>query len=322
MGGPGPVFTISGAHDIVVRDVEFHAGSVSSTEAIVLDNASRITLDQLLLAPDVDHFGLRITNSSVVTVSRSYISSGVDGGGIHVFVERFNNLALNGNRIYGRCGPALTVVGPNNTVSIQNNAFIRRNDPACPVNHIVEVDTAAAPTTTLDYNNLTHATDAYLWAGTSYDTPTDLHAATGQVAHDLVAPSGSLTSLHDNANADAPGALTETAIDHPGIPNTGAGTVTYLDRGPFEYYDYLINEKLALSSTTVAPGEPLQVTSNLTSFWKQPFTCTIDYGDGTIETASPCAGSHVYANTGTYRVSVAASNASGLTKSLAEEITV
>ena len=248
-----------------MRDVEFHAGSVSSTEAIVLDNASRITLDQLLLLPDVDHFGLRITNSSVVTVSRSYIYSGVNGGGIHatqgteltlarntisyhVFVERFNNLAINGNRLYGRCGPALAVVGPSNTVSIQNNAFIRRPDPACAVNHIVEVDTAATPTTTLDYNNITHATDAYLWAGTSYDTPTDLHAATGQVAHDLVAPSSSLTSLHDNANADAPGALTETA--------------------------------------------------------------------------SPCAGSHVYANTGTYQVSVAASNASGLTKTLAEEITV
>ncbi|MFC4859417.1 right-handed parallel beta-helix repeat-containing protein [Actinophytocola glycyrrhizae] len=249
----GPVFTISGAHDIVVRGVEFHAGGASSAEAIVLDNASRITLDQLVLVPKAQHPGLRATNSSVVTVSRSNVAGAVGGVGIHatqgsseltlagntitygVVVDGFTNLAIAGNRLYQRCGPALTVAGPADAVSIQNNVFVRSPAPTCPVNHFVEVDTAAAPTTTLDYNNITHAADAYLWAGTSYDSPADLHSATGQAAHDLIASRNSLTSLYDNANADAPGALIETAVDLPSIPNTGAGTVTYLDRGPYEY---------------------------------------------------------------------------------------
>jgi hypothetical protein len=248
----GASFTVSGAHDIVVRGVEFATGGAASTEAVVLDNASRISLDQLSLVPRAAQTGLRITDSSAVTVSRTTISSTVAGVGVQatrgseltlarntisygVVVDGFTGLAIAGNRIYQRCGPALSVTGPNDAASIQNNAFVRRPDPACPVTHTVEVDTAAAPTTTLDYNNVTHAVDAYLWAGASYDSPTDLHTATGQAAHDLVASSNSRTSLYDNANADAPGTLTDTAVDLPGIPNTGAGTVTYLDRGPYEY---------------------------------------------------------------------------------------
>lgn len=251
-GTTGPGFTISGAHDIVVRGIEFGSSGSASTEAVVLDNASRITLDKLYVAPKVGQTGLRITDSSAVTVSRSTISSAVGATGVHatqngeltlarntisygVVVDGFTSLAIANNRIYQRCASALTVTGPNDAASIQNNAFMRSYDPACPVIHTVDVDTAAAPTTTLDYNNMTHAADAYLWADTSYDSPADLHAATGQVAHDQIAPASSRTLLYDNANADAPGVLIDTAVDRPDVPNTGTGTVTYLDRGPYEY---------------------------------------------------------------------------------------
>jgi hypothetical protein len=252
-GPTGPGFTISGAHDIVVRGVEFGSSGSASTEAIVLDNASRITLDQLYVAPKVGQTALRITDSSAVTVSRSTISSAVRSTGVHVtrtgeltlarntisygvLVDGFTTLAIAGNRIYGRCAPALTVTGPNDAASIQNNVFVRRADPACPTLHTVDVGAAAASTTTLDYNNTTSSVDAYLWAGTSYDTPAGLHAGTGQAAHDLTASQSAPAPLYDNANADAPGAtLIETAVDRTDTPNTGAGAVTYLDRGPYEY---------------------------------------------------------------------------------------
>jgi hypothetical protein len=144
-GTTGPGFTISGAHDIVVRGVEFGSSGSASTEAIVLDNASRITLDQLYVVPSVGQTALRITDSSAVSVSRSTIASAVRSTGVHVtrtgeltlarntisygvVVDGFTTLAIAGNRIYGRCASALTVAGPNDAASIQNNVFVRRAD--------------------------------------------------------------------------------------------------------------------------------------------------------------------------------------------------
>ncbi|MGM1064884.1 PKD domain-containing protein [Saccharothrix sp. Mg75] len=344
-GGTAPTITVRGAHDVALRGTTVQGAT--ATHAVVVDDADRVTLDRASLRPDADPYGgadsVRITGGSTeVTVSRT--DFGTRGRAVHaaggsgvtvtgnritslgnhgVVAEGVDALAVTNNDFDESCHRAVVVTGATTGSSIQNNvvsdvlsASVSSYCPRGPV-HAIEVDGAAAPGVTLDYNTVLPHLNAYRWAGTAHQTPTALHAATGQGAHDLQARTDDSTAAVDSGNAAAPGVLDQAVngprVDNPQVPDTGTGPVPYLDRGAREQQDQIVSESLATSASQAPVGGVVTVGGTLRSLWGAPFTCAIDFGDGTTTTVSPCSATHAYRATGTYTVKVTATSESLLT---------
>lgn len=343
-GSTAPTITVRGAHDVTLRGLTIHGAT--ATNAVVIDGAGRVTLDRGSIQPDADPYSgadtVRVTGgSTAITVSRTtfgtrgravYADGGagvtVTGntitslGNFGVIAESVDALAVTGNTFRDSCHRAVVVTGETTGSSIQNNVItevlsstISSYCPRGPV-HTIEVDSAAAPGVTLDYNIPFINVNLYRWAGTVYQTPADLHAATGQGAHDLHTDPNQGTPAVDSGNGDAPGVLDPAVngprVDNPQVPNTGAGAVSYVDRGARELQDQFVSRSLTVSASQAPVGGVVTVSSSLGSQWKSPFTCVIDFGDGTT-VSGPCSASHAYDTTGAYTVKVTATSESLLT---------
>lgn len=341
--GADPVITIRDTHDVVVRDMRMEGAGGGA--AVAIDASARVNVDRVAVASGTGGStklsGVRIAESSAVTVSRSYLNvprmveavrvdggedvtitgNSVDyGGSMGVVVDNVERFAITGNTIEDACLHGIAVTGAS-TGSVQNNIVIEMQLPynGCPAGDpvAIEVDEAAAQGVALDYNIVDTFVWSYRWAGTDHNTPADLHAATGQGAHDLKQHPEVGTPAVDSGNADAPGvldiALNGPRVDDPAVPNTGGGAVGYVDRGAWETQDRIIRDELAVSATKAPVGGTVTVGGALESQWGLPFTCRIDYGDGTVVTDSPCTGAHTYTAVGTYTVTVTATTPSLLT---------
>ncbi len=343
-GSTAPTITVRGAHDVTLRGMTIHGAT--ATNAVVIDGAGRVTLDRGSIQPDADPYSgadtVRVTGgSTAITVSRTtfgtrgravYADGGagvtVTGnlitslGNFGVIAESVDALAVTGNTFRDSCHRAVVVTGETTGSSIQNNIIsevlsstISSYCPRGPV-HTIEVDSAAAPGVTLDYNIPFINVNLYRWAGTVYQTPADLRAATGQGAHDLHTDPNKGTPAVDSGNADAPGVLDRAVngprVDNPQVPNTGAGAISYVDRGARELQDQFVSQSITVSASQAPVGGVVTVNTSLGSQWKSPFTCVIDFGDGT-KVSGPCSASHAYDTTGTYTVKVTATSESLLT---------
>ncbi|MEU4768017.1 PKD domain-containing protein [Actinosynnema sp. NPDC023794] len=346
-GGAAPTVTVRGAHDVTLRGMTIHGATV--VNAVLIDGASRVTLDRDSLRPDADPYGgahaVRVTGgSTAVTVSRT--DFGTRGRAVHadggagvtvtgntitelgnfgVIAENVDAVAVTGNTFRDSCHRAIVITGATTGSSIQNNiisevlsATVSSYCPRLPVNTI-EVDSAAAPGVTLDYNIAYLWVNVYRWAGVVYQDPAELHAATGQGAHDLKTDPDEGAPDVDSGNADAPGALDQalngSRVDNPQVPDTGAGAVTYFDRGAHERQDRFAGGHTAVSASQAPVGGTVTVSSTLRSDWGSPITCAVDFGDGTTTSVSPCSASHSYSATGNYTVKVTATSESRLTTS-------
>jgi hypothetical protein len=154
--------------------------------------------------------------------------------------------------VYGNVDSGIEVTGAQraqivNNISVDNGI----NSPRTSGN--IRTDEDSAPTTYLDYNLLGSAGHLIDWAGTTYTELAAFTADTGREVHGIqadprfrAAGAGDFrlsagSPAIDSAFSDAAGQpLTDFAghhrVDVPGVPNTGAGSRTYDDRGAFEFH--------------------------------------------------------------------------------------
>ncbi|GAB2975190.1 right-handed parallel beta-helix repeat-containing protein [Saccharothrix stipae] len=343
-GGTAPTITVRGAHDVTLRGMTVHGATV--TNAVVIDGSSRITFDRGSTRPDADAYAgahtVRVTGgSTAITVSRTtfgtrgravYADGGagvtVSGntitalGNFGVIAENVDALAVTGNSFRDSCSRGVAVTGATTGSSIQNNVIfeVLSNSISsyCPRGPVfpIEVDSAAAPGMTVDYNVVDLYVNVYRWAGTVYQGPAELHAATGQGAHDLRADRNDVTATVDSGNADAPGVLDAVngpRVDNPQVPNTGAGAISYLDRGVKEQQDRWADYGLTVSASQAPVGGVVTVNGTVRSEWGSPVTCVVDFGDGTTTSVPTCSTSHAYRAAGDYTITVTARTESQLT---------
>jgi len=354
--GDPHAFTVSGAHDIVIRGFSMS----SNAEDVVVTDSSRITIDQNRVSSvNIQGTGSRIPGigiigqSSDVTVSRNQmygsaaeevlVAPGVTGtvittnqlsgyGGSAVLATDAPGTVVTSNSILGDCTPQIALAGVSTGSTLENNILVDGigDDKLCasaPAAHAkISISSDSAPQTISDYNLIQppgSGAAPYDWAGVSYADPESLLAATGQGGHDLVAQpdlSSDGSPAFDSADADAPGELPTdmygyTSVDNPLVADTGAGSVTFRDRGASEFQD-----PYHISSVTVTPDQgpyPLPVTATAVEVnpWSTPVeSYTFDFGDGSapVVTTTPSA-QHTYtarpANGSYYTVSVIATTA-------------
>ncbi|MBB4905775.1 PKD domain-containing protein [Actinophytocola algeriensis] len=327
------LITLDHVEHVVLHDLRTSPGY--HDPAVLVDGGSHVTIDRLRARGHGGH-GVRITDATDVVVSRSWLDGEgrpvqVSGGArvtvtgnvmeryrnLGVLVESTTDAAITGNTIDGACGAALAITGAT-TVSVQNNVV------SAPCSRrAIEVDAAAVPGTTLDYN-IVDGWPPYRWGDDYYLSPAELYAATGQGAHDSDVHPDDGDAEVDSGNADAPGVIDPAfdgpRVDDPRVANTGSGAYPYLDRGAREAQDRFVRWSVSVSATRAPVGGEVAVTSDVTSDWGFPVTCTIDFGDGT--TAQACSAPHTFSAPGTYTVAFQATTPSKLVLDRQWQVTV
>lgn len=272
-GQSGPAIEIAGVHDVTVQNFSIAGG-------LVVKDSSGVTLNRLDSGnsgrnnlPQV-----RITgaSSSVAVTRNDFWASGSGGIAIDAGVTGTtvsNNViadtngspiaavdapgtTVTNNTLDSGCGPAISLTGASTGSNVFNNIAVNHNDkpvagtlPCQSGASATEILIAAGSTTgtRVDYNlvrpysGTTSPTASYSWSGTSYATPAEFTAATGQGAHDIQAVAsygpfhgnGAYTPEVDSADATAPGVLAtdfngNPPADDPLVPNAGTG-FGYLD---------------------------------------------------------------------------------------------
>ncbi|WP_133794182.1 PKD domain-containing protein [Actinokineospora alba] len=338
-----PALLIHGAHDIVVRGTETESSSDTQGLALRVARSSRVMLEALTVRTSWNTStarGLLIDDgSSAVTLRRSSlwakektlvvngandvtIAGNVTGDhGTGIELVNAPRVAIAGNTIKNACYRAIGVFGDATGTSIQNNIIngIATSGntscrPASTEVHGVVVDIAAAQGVITDYNIVYAWGKAYAWSGRTYPFSKDLHAVTGQAAHDFNNGPDTNTNWIDSANADAPGQLpTDRSgvrpVDQPQVANTGVGKVATQDRGATESTDR-VTGSFAQSATKAPVGGQVRFEGSFTSSWNIPVTCDIDFGDGTLIEGA-CSATHAYTQPGTYTVRATASTDGG-----------
>ena len=237
-----------------------------------------------------------------------------------------NTVMFGGNHL---CNTAVSFTGASTGSYVENNALEAGTtcDSSSAPSGLLSIASAATPGTTVDYNDLDPNPNfdplpgdpegadenTYSWAGKYYETVAQFTAASGQGQHDVIGdpvvtgPWGfevesNLSPVVNSANSDAPGELPtdvngRTRLDDPLVPDTGAGTYSYYDRGAAQ-----IQPSLDTTLTTTANGV-LGVTVKSVAWSSSGWS--FDFGDGT----GPVSGSygvasHTYAKPGTYTINV------------------
>jgi PKD repeat protein len=253
-----------------------------------------------------------------------------DAGGDGIYNAGATGTAITNNTVRYNCGTGIRVDGASSGVSVQNNVATDNGTATsarcgAPVAGAVEIGVydGAANNTVVDYNTVYHSVTAspslYAW-----NTPmglTAFRAASGQAAHDIESPD-TIVNV-DSANSAAPGFQStdwygNPREDDPVVTNTGAGPVTYADRGYIESTT-APTARLALGVDQAAVSLTADA-SGSTPGWGGPITSyAFDFGDGTTITQSTPVATHHYAQPGTYTVTVTVTDASSLTSTATQQ---
>jgi len=305
-----------GAVQLTGPDVEIDGGSSDVT-------LSRNTVDALggntgILAQD--------SSGDVITTNR-----GDTDGGPFLALDQATNADVTSNTAQRACGDVLSVSGGSTSTSIENNIVIGQPDATvggCPSGNTlatatIQVDASSSAGTVEDYNNVGVSVPRgdtvppyvyYSWAGTGYDSSAALNSATGQGAHDSdpTSPNAAI----DSANSDAPGELStdilgNPRVDDPEVPNTGAGTYGYYDRGASETVDPITFGNFKGWGSTILERNTQTFSSSVSDGWPGTTiaTCSYAFGDGTPSVSiapadGQCTAQHTYSTPGTYVVAL------------------
>ncbi|WP_433284309.1 PKD domain-containing protein [Micromonospora sp. CA-244673] len=255
------------------------------------------------------------------------------GGGFGLLNHGATRTAITNNTIQYHCLDGIRVDAASTGVSVQNNVLTGNGQ-----NDELNCDPANAPTaeiglyddagqqTVVDYNNTSHG---FMPSGTNYSlngTRMGLAAfrsASGQAAHDKEGTT--IRDREDSANSAAPAypATDKTGAaraDNPAAPNTGAGPVTYADRGATET---LGNPTAALDAALDLGAASVTLDASASTPGYVPITSYVfNFGDGTVITQGTPVASHTYAATGTYQVSVTVSGSDDRVATSAQNVSV
>ncbi|MER5761829.1 PKD domain-containing protein [Streptomyces sp. NPDC002082] len=314
--------TIDGASHVVIRKLSVPGGAK-------VVGSGNIELDRLYIGAGSERKGLVVGEGSTdVRVTRSDLTGvWIDGGArgtvlgrnqidgvinkADVIVTDAPGTAVTNNTFVTDCVAALAVSGASAGSSVSNNVFVNWHNDRCtspaPRTGILVAANAAAGVRA-DYNVITGPVvkmAPYTWAGKAYPTPAAFTAATGQGAHDILAPDfdavgpkdGSPTI--DSGDPTAPGVLPadyygKPTADDPRVPNSGKNG-GYIDRGAHETQDDLSGVELDFSPTWAPAGTKVKATAKAASSWAAALTYRFDFGDGTppVVTKATTA-EHVY----------------------------
>jgi hypothetical protein len=315
----------------------------AQTCGVVLDAATsgvRLkTIDARTLS--LSPVGIDVAGSDNTITGTILASTAVNGVGIRLEPGAAGNVLVN-NDIYrertgidnnGATGTTITnntldeictgirVAGASSHVSVENNLVSDNRTPfvdcAAPLGVNIGIYDDATRDTVVDYNGVVRVDGSrrpYAWQ-TPMDSLVQFQAVSGQAAHDTEnAPS--LWNI-DSANSAAPGFPSTDSgnrprEDDPDVPNTGAGPISYADRGASEL---VRGPSISLALTMGQDALSLIADASGTRpGWVPVVSYAFNFGDGSpvVTQAAPVA-THRYANPGTYAVSVIATDAKGQT---------
>ncbi|MFI7210458.1 PKD domain-containing protein [Micromonospora maritima] len=351
-GATGTIVRLTGVTDSVLDDPVVFGGLPDT--GVLLDAATsgvRLSSLSVLGAPTEtggSSVGIRVEgpDNTVVGNDVSYytgaavsIAAGVRGTtvvnneiglglGYGVHNAGAAGTAITNNTFRDRCRASIRVDGASTGVSVQNNHVIQSRDYGCaggPGARISVADGATADTV-VDYNLVdlyrSGSASIYEWNGTLMGLAT-FRGATGRGAHDLDTPDP--TAPRDSANSAAPGYPTTdrygtARVDDPLVSNTGAGPVTWADRGTIETVRgpesrFAITPDLDAGTVTVDASTSVPGVSSIASY-------QFDFGDGTSVTQDTPTATHRYATRATYAVSVQVTGADGRKDERAQQVSV
>ncbi|HZX05365.1 PKD domain-containing protein [Kribbella sp.] len=291
--------------------------------------------------------GIQVYSSS----HRALVARNISyGNGDHGFdtlsstgVQYLNNTA------YGNRRDGISIEGNSTGATVVNNLLVDNGTTATEYDLYVDAGSYSGLTADREmaYNHV--AAPAVKVNGVIYNSLTAFATATGQEAHglavdpDFVNPAGGDFRLTagsaavDSADSSATNFVTtdqggNPLADDPIVPDTGAGTPTYADRGALEFQpvagatDYPPHAAAVLNPSAVAipPATPVTVDASGSSDADVDgiASYTFDFGDGTVVGPQTAAtATHTYATAGTFTVTTTVTDTAGLTDtSTAQEI--
>ncbi|MBP2355549.1 parallel beta-helix repeat protein [Kribbella aluminosa] len=264
------------------------------------------------------------------------------GNGDHGFdtltstgVQYLNNTA------YGNRRDGISIEGNSTGATVVNNLLVDNGTTATEYDLYVDAGSYSGLSADRDmaYNHVVAPTTKV--NGIIYKTLTAFATATGQEAHGLaldpafVNPAGADFGLKAGSaavdSADSSPANFVAAdqggnapADDPIVPDTGAGTPAYADRGALEFqpiagatdYPPHATMVLDLSAVNVPPSTPVTADASGSSDADVSgiASYTFDFGDGTVVGPQPGAtATHKYTTIGTFTVIATVTDTAGLT---------
>ncbi|GAA2142627.1 hypothetical protein GCM10009760_27970 [Kitasatospora kazusensis] len=359
----GPAFTLQGVHDVVIRN--FQIGPAVS--AAVVTASSSVTVDHLAQTYQPGQYARAsiqvLGPSQAVTVSRNVIggtglpllldeggntvgsptgtivtANDFTGGNSTIWAQNASYTDIVNNTLTQPCGTLVVLTGQSDGSQVYNN-ILDATGGGCGNGPypLLSLDTGSAFNSRVGSNIMNSVSGGvpYSWAGTIYNTPADLIAATGavysgpygpppgtgdlvadpQLGQDGYADRGLLPASPaiDSAKGDVFGALPtdldgNPIVDDTQVPDTGTG---HRDRGAYELQ--------SLTPATVRLDNnsgpyPLTVTATASSqqHWPTQVSYSFDFGDGTapVVSNSPSA-QHSYLKAGSFTVALTQTDAAG-----------
>ncbi|WP_238157418.1 PKD domain-containing protein [Kribbella sp. VKM Ac-2571] len=283
--------------------------------------------------------GIQVYSSS----HRALVARNISyGNGDHGFdtltstgVQYLNNTA------YGNRRDGLSVEGNSTGATVANNLLVDNGTAATEYDLYVDAGSYSGLTADRDmaYNHV--AAPSAKVNGVIYNTLTAFATATGQEAHglsvdpDFVNPAGADFRLTagsaavDSAGSSVPNFVSSdqagnALADDPIVPDSGAGTPAYADRGALEFQpvagatDYPPHATAVLNPAAVnmPPSTPVTVDASGSSDADVNgiASYTFDFGDGTgAGPQATATATHKYAAAGTYTVTTTVTDTAGLT---------
>jgi parallel beta-helix repeat protein len=346
-----------------------HGIGLSTSSGNIIDGNT--TYDNVALSPTATGVGIDVNTSSPDNTVRDNTTYHNQDSGIQVYSSSHRTLVVrnisygNGdhgfdtlssksvryvnNTSYGNRRDGISVEGNSTDASLANNLLVDNGMSA--TEYDLYVDSSSTSGFSADYDMAyNHAlASAVKVAGTTYKKLSDYADASGQEKHgasvdpdfaDAASSDFRLTPgsvAVDSADAGASG-FTDTDRDGNGptddaiVPDTGAGTPPYADRGALELQpvagstDYAPHAALVVDPSTLnippsvlkadASGSSDADVSGIASY-------TFDFGDGTVvgPQTSPTA-KHSYHSTGTFPVTVIVQDGNGLQDTAARQVVV
>jgi parallel beta-helix repeat protein len=292
------------------------------------------------IAHDNEDSGIQVYSSShraLVVRNLSYANGDHGFDALSSTGVRFVNNTAHANRRDG-----ISVEGGSTGATVTNNVLV--NNGEATNEYDLYVDPPSVAGFSSDYNVLYNddLTPQAKYNGVVYKKLAAYTAATGQDAHGLMIDPGFIapaagdfrltpgTSAVDSADASTSGfasadGVGNPPVDDPIVPDRGAGTPSYADRGALEQQppaeaDHAPYAAIVLDppAAAVPPSTPVTAdasgssdadTAGIASY-------TFDFGDGTVVGPQPGpTATHAFAGPGTYPVQVTVRDSAGASRS-------
>jgi PKD repeat protein len=319
---------VSGSSNVVISSISAGAAGYQAAPG---DSSSLVHVTGASTAVSVERSWLGTATGPLVAVDDgadgTVVSTNQIEGSLSspaVEVSGATDTAITSNTAFQQfCGTVLDVTGSATGTTVENNVFdggYIGTTSVCPSDSVpaseISVDPSATGSTTLDYNDVYEFQSGdsdYSWGGKTYPSAAALTAATGQGAHDINSVEGFYlidgSPVIDSADSAAPGELTtdlygRARVDDPLSANSGAGPVTYYDRGAMEVQNpgTVVSSSVTLSTTKAPVGGQITVTASCADTWGDTGPFYLSFGDGTTTTSASGVVKHTYSSPGSYLV--------------------